>query len=160
MSSLNYIVHWTICQDLGLCPWSFMCSTCLQLNSNFLVFLKTLHVFQWVLYMLRVHSHCTASPDQKLYHLGQLLRNPMPCCFLHISSVDLHHLLIIILWEYYTSLLSNQGIPCDLKVPRYFLSTNQTCNNFPWTWYIWWNLISNIFLPLWLTSYSVFFFYF
>ena len=69
-SSLNYIVHWTICQDLDLCNWSYTCYTCLWLHFNYLVFLQKLHICILVPSMLHVHYNCIASPNQKVCILG------------------------------------------------------------------------------------------
>ena len=55
-SGLNCIVHWTICQDIYLCPWSCIYSTCWWLYLESFFFSDTSHLFISV-----IHASCAFS---------------------------------------------------------------------------------------------------
>ena len=88
-------------------------------------FFLTLHIYLLVSSVLHVHSHCTAFPNQKVCHLVWLSRNPMPWCCIHISSVDIFHLLPLFfkIFQFFVNYLN---IPLCLAIALlfYFHSSN------------------------------------
>ena len=99
-SNLNYIVHWTICQYLGFFTLSWMCSTCLLLLLDLLIFHITPHIYRCVPSMFHVNYCCTASPAQKVRMLGWLLGNPNPCYFLLKYSLYVVHVIQLLIWGF------------------------------------------------------------